>query len=329
MTEPSPDQAFHRTALVWDNHACLPMNPARNLDFLPQINRYARAGCDMVSLNIGYGEISREDHVSLARQMTTWIADHPETCRLVSAPADITRAKDDGVLGVAFDIEGAGAIAQLEDVQAFYDLGVRWMLLAYNRNNAYAGGCHDDDQGLTPAGRELIDEMQRVGMVVCCSHVGYRTLDDVLTHATKPVILSHSNPRALWDHPRNVPDALLKGVAASGGVVGVNGLKLFLGEEQTPARVCDHALYLLEVLGEDAVGFGLDYVFDLDEIDAEKKSMDQTFPPGWGYEEPVWCFDIDHWPSITRALLDRGAPHPAAEKLLGQNWLRVAEACWT
>lgn len=319
---------LHGSLFVWDNHACLPMDVARNLDYLPQIHRFARAGCNCVSLNIGYGEISRNDHIRLARQMADWIDARPTSLQRVGAVDEIRQAQQQERLAIAFDIEGAAVVADLSDVQMFYDLGVRWMSLAYNRNNQFAGGCHDEDPGLSDAGRDLVREMERVGMVVCCSHVGYRTLEDVVSIAQKPVILSHSNPRGLSNHPRNVPDDLLKAIAETGGVIGVNGLKLFLGERYDAVRVCEHALYLLDLVGDQAVGFGLDYVFDLDEIDAEKSDMAATFPEGWGYEDPVWCFDIDQWPSITDRLVKQGLSENTLKHVLGGNWLRVAAECW-
>lgn len=282
----------------------------------------------MVSINIGYGEIARAHHISLAKQMADWIDARTQSLLRVTSVEDIQVARRDQRLAVAFDIEGAAVIRDLGDVQVFYDLGVRWMSLAYNRNNPYAGGCHDDDHGLSHAGKDLVAEMERVGMTVCCSHVGYHTIEDVLHVASKPVILSHSNPRGLTDHPRNVPDALLKGIAETGGVIGVNGLKLFLGADYDAVRVCEHALYLLNLLGDRAVGFGLDYVFDREEIDAEKSGMSDTFPSGWGYEEPVRCFDTNDWPAITARLLGHGLSENTLKNVLGQNWLRVATACW-
>ena len=103
------------------------------------------------------------------------------------------------------------------------------MLLAYNLNNLAGGGCQDDDDGMTAFGHDVVREMERVGMVVCCSHTGYRTARDVLKMATKPVVFSHSNAHDIVAHPRNLPDDLVRECAQTGGVVGVNGIGLFLG----------------------------------------------------------------------------------------------------
>lgn len=122
---------------------------------------------------------------------------------------DIEQARREGKLGVFFDIEGGVAIEpDLKLLRAYYDLGVRWMLTAYNQTNRLGSGCQDEhDHGLTDFGRAVIDEMERIGMVVCCTHTGERTALDAIEYSRNPVILSHSNPRAVHDHERNVSDA--------------------------------------------------------------------------------------------------------------------------
>ncbi|MFP6688786.1 MAG: membrane dipeptidase, partial [Alphaproteobacteria bacterium] len=220
---------LHQDALVWDNHGCLPIRCDES--FLPEILRYRAAGVDMVSINVGFGDMPWQRHIEMLAHFRQWLAARPEEFVLARSVADIERAKEQGKLAVAFDIEGAGAIQdQLSLIQLYYDLGVRWMLIAYNQNNPAGGGCHDEDPGLSPFGRRMVEEMARAGMVVCCSHTGYRTTLDAIAHSPVPVILSHSNPRANWDHPRNVPDEILDACAKGGGVVGINGIGIFLGE---------------------------------------------------------------------------------------------------
>src|SRR3546814_18555044 len=84
-----------------------------------------------------------------------------------------------------------------------YALGVRWMLLAYNRNNMLGGGCQDEDIGLTAQGRRVLDEMKRVGTVLCCTHTGERTVREATAYMEQPMIFSHYHPRLIHDHPRN------------------------------------------------------------------------------------------------------------------------------
>jgi membrane dipeptidase len=134
------------------------------------------------------------------------------------------------------------------------------MLFAYNRNNAAGSGCHDEDTGLTDFGRRVIDEMNRVGMVVDCSHSGFKTTMAAMERSTAPVVFSHSNAKALVDHGRNITDAQIKACAETGGVVGINGVNLFLGEDEaSPAAVARHAAHVAELTGWEHVGLSLDF----------------------------------------------------------------------
>ncbi len=149
--------------LAWDNHGCMPLRPG-DTGFLPQLERYRTAGFDMLSLNVGIDGLPGHQTLQMLAHFRSWIAANPNDYVLASTVHDILRAKDTGKLAVAFDIEGANALnGQLTMIQLYYDLGVRWMLLAYNRNNRAAGGCHDTDSGLTEFGSEVIAEMARVG----------------------------------------------------------------------------------------------------------------------------------------------------------------------
>jgi hypothetical protein len=125
------------------------------------------------------------------------------------------------------------------------------MLLAYNRSNRVGGGCQDEDMGLTPFGRDVVQEMERLDMLVCLSHTGHRTARDVLAMAQRPVIFSHSNPATLRPYPRNIPDELIRACAETGGVVGISGIGAFLGDNDSRseiyARHIDHVVKLVGV----------------------------------------------------------------------------------
>jgi membrane dipeptidase len=317
--------------MIWDNHACLPMQLEANLAFLPQLARYRRAGVDVVSLNVGYGEMSLEEHLRLLAQMRAWILARPSQYKLVSNADDAEAVQGSGVLGVVFDVEGAAPLAgQLEMVDVLHVLGVRWLLLAYNKANPFGAGCHEAyDEGLTAAGAALLDRMARVGMTACLSHTGYRTARDALRRTTRPLVFTHSNPRALQDHPRNIPDALIIDCAETGGVIGVNGLRLFLGGEgATALRLADHIDYIAQLVGVDHVGLGLDYVFDLEGLEAEKQAMLGSFPAGLGYEAPTTCFPPEAISQLGEVLAQRGYDSAARHAVLGGNWLRIARTCW-
>ena len=315
--------------LIWDNHACLPLRPD-DLRFLPQLERHRAAGAHMVVLNVGYGDYSLENHYLMIARFQDWIADHPEQYLQVKSVADLEAARAGGRLGVAFNIEGMRAIGDdLSQIGPLYDLGVRWMLIAYNQNNLAGGGCHDEDSGLTPFGRRVIAEMERVGMVLCCSHSGYRTALEAMAAATKPVILSHSNPRALVDHPRNVPDEVMLACAATGGVMGINGVGVFLGRNDISSdNVIRHIDYAVGLIGPEHVGLGLDYVFDIEELDAALEASAGLFPEGWGYQPGIPFAAPEQLVEIRDGLLSRGYPTTDVARIMGRNWLRVAAACW-
>jgi membrane dipeptidase len=314
---------------AWDHHACMPLRP-HDESFLPQLERHRSAGFDVVTLNVGFGEQGIVEHVRMLAVLRAWLKARPEDYLLVETVDDLDRARATGRLGVCFDIEGANAVDdQPSLVELYYDLGVRWMLMAYNRNNRVGGGCQDDDTGLTPFGREVVATMERVGMVVCVSHTGHRTVRDVFDVATKPVIFSHSNAAALHAHPRNIPDDLIRACAATGGLVGINGVGIFLGandiRSETYARHVDH---VVQLVGPEHVSFALDYVFDTQELDEYLEKMRSTFPPGFGYELGARFVAPEQLAEIVAVLQGWGYDDAALTKILGGNLRRVAAATW-
>ena len=214
-------------------------------------------------------------------------------------------------------------------VEIYDRLGVRWMLIAYNKNNTLGGGCQDEDSGLTEYGRQIIDEMAKVGMVLCCSHTGYRTAREAMEYSTRPVIFSHSNPRALHDHPRNIPDDLMRRCAATGGVVNINGFGIFLGDnDNSTETLLRHIDYVAELIGTAHVGLGLDFVFDRQELDDDIRSRPDIFPPEKGYRTGVAMVEPERIPAIAEGLLNRGYTDEQVRAILFHNNFRVARQVW-
>lgn len=315
---------------VWDHHACMPLRPL-DTAFLPQLARHKAAGFDAVTLNIGFGEQGPEEHLRMLAALRHWLLARPDEYLLLQTADDVERARASGRLAVGFDIEGANAIGdQLSLIQLYHDLGVRWMLLAYNVPNRVGGGCQADDEGLTPFGRAVLAEMERVGMQVCLSHTGHRTAREVLDRATRPVIFSHSNCAAVHPHPRNIPDELIRACAATGGVVGINGVGIFLGRNdissETYARHVDH---VVQRVGPAHVSVALDYVFDTAELQAYVDRMKATFPPGLGYELGARFVPPEQLEDIVATLQGWGYGDDDLKALLGGNLLRLARTVWT
>lgn len=318
-----------RNMIVWDNHACMPLRPLDER-FVPQLERCRQAGFTAVTLNVGFGEQTLAEHMRMLAHFRRWLGERPQHYRLIEKVEDIVGAKREGQLAVCFDIEGMNAIeGQLALIQLYYDLGVRWMLIAYNNANRAGGGCQEPDAGLTDFGRLVIDEMSRVGMVLCCSHTGYRTAREAIDHSPGPIIFSHSNPRALHDHPRNIPDDLMQSCAARGGVIGINGIGIFLGaNDSSTEALVRHIDYAVQLVGDDHVGIGLDYVYDSAELDEYVQKMSAAFPNGLGYQTGVNMIEPERLPEVAEALMAKGYGADSLAKILGGNLLRVARATW-
>ena len=323
-------EALHSRSLVWDNHGCLPLELDKNLEFIPQLQRYRAAGVDVVSINTGYGEIELEDCIRVLAQMRDWITAHPEQYLLVNSVADIKQAREHSRLAVTFDLEGAAPLQrQINLVPMLYDLGVRWMLIAYNRENWAGGGCHEPDRGLTAQGKQLVDKMNEVGMVVCLSHTGYRTAMDTIDYSRQPVIFSHSNALALKKHDRNIPDELIAACAQKGGVIGINGVNIFLGSGSANVEsIADHIDYIVQLAGIDHAAIGLDYIFDETEITTVTEKMAKTFPKTAGYDAFIEVVAPENLPRLTECLLKRSYSVNDIQKILGRNLLRIAEQVW-
>ena len=320
--------ALHTDALVWDQHGCLPLRP--DPDAVEELELYRAAGVDVVSVNVGMDGTPTVDALGVLAAFRRGLRARDDRFLLVSSIADIDEAKRSGRLAVTFDLEGTEPLdGDVALVEVFYELGVRTMLIAYNRRNRAGGGCHDDPTvGLTDYGRRLLREMNRLGMLVDASHCSPQTTFDLFEHSQTPVIFSHSVPAAVKPHERNVSDEQMRACAATGGVVGINGVGLFLGDNDASTDALVRALsYAVEVVGPEHVGLGLDYVFDKEELHAYLRDGD-SFPADAGYRDDVVFASPLQLPDVTDALLELGLSQADVRRILGGNFLRVARQVW-
>lgn len=317
-------------ALLWDNHACMPLRPT-DQSFLPQLERVHAAGVDAITLNVGCSGQGIDDHVRMLGSFRHWIDAQTDKYTILRDARDVDRAKAEDKLGICFDIEGMDALGGQSDlVEIYYTLGVRWMLVTYNLANSAGGGCMTEpDEGLTEFGRTVVAEMNRVGMVPCGSHTGYRTARELIDASSGPVIFSHSNPRAMWDHPRNIPDDLIQACAKRGGVIGINGIGIFLGENDSRITTfADHVEHALALVGDDHVGIALDYVFDDEEVAQFAAANPEMFPASAGYGAGMAMIAPWQFGEIVEELTRRGIGANSLRKLLGENHLRIAREVW-
>ncbi|HKC63701.1 MAG TPA: dipeptidase [Pyrinomonadaceae bacterium] len=282
---------------------------------------------------------------------------HPNDFVMAFSAADIREAKRRGKIAALLGIEGGHAIENsLATLREFYRLGVRYMTLTWNNTNdwADAGRGEKRHNGLTDFGKEVVREMNRLGMLVDVSHVSDKTMSDVLDISTAPIVATHSSARALANQPRNIPDDLLRRIAKNGGVVQVNFYKLFLDPKAADANAERNKNPKYKALSDEIAN---KYKDDPERLAEEQDKLDAQFPlpptpisilidhidhivkvagidhVGLGADfdgaadMPEEAQDVSMLPNITYELLKRGYSEKDIRKILGENFLRVfAEA---
>ncbi len=328
--------ALHRSAIVVD--AVCPL--LRDKSY---VDWYAAGGVTVAAPTVA----STEDAATALRAIAGWkafIARNPGTVVQVASAAEMRAAKQAGTLGLLLHFQGTDPIEDdPELVHAYKALGIGVIQLCYNvRNRTGDGADERQDSGLSYFGVALIKAMNEARVIVDCAHTGVRTSLDAVEVSTRPVIVSHGNPRAIKNSQRNLPDELIKAIAGSGGVIGVVGFPAFVGDDVKPTldRFIDHIAYLGDLVGIDHVGLGIDYYLGQDPVTplAEaKRQYDSaiargiwrpgTYPPP-PHHYPDGIATPRELPNLTRRLLERGFASGDVRKVLGENWLRVYEAVW-
>lgn len=318
-----------RDTLVWDAHSGFMPHPNADLE---NLETWRQAGVNYLSIDVGFDVVDWTLCVQTIAKFRHWIAANADRFSLVSSVHDIHAAKRAGKMAITFDIEGANMLdGRIEMVEFYHRLGVRQMLFAYNRNNLAAGGCHDEDCGLTAFGRQVVEEMNRLGMFVDVTHCGHRSTMDVFAHSDRPVIFSHSNPRALWDHERNILDDQIRACAATGGLIGLCGISRFMGNDPSSTNAADGICYIADLVGPQHAALGLDYAFAVDAPEA--KGIIERHPEYWpqsqGYQSHKSRYVAPgQIVEIAECLLSRGMSEREVKGVLGENFLRLAAEIW-
>jgi membrane dipeptidase len=316
----------------------LPQSPAGPLEtpeFDAVMQERAALGVTFTSVTIASDELAGADIVQWIGAARRYFLAHPSRFVLVESAADIEAAKASGRMGVNLHFQGSNPLmGDLNLVEVYRQLGIGHMLLAYNYRNLSGDGCHEaQDGGLSQFGRELVAEMQRVGMIVDLSHTGTRTAMDAIAIATRPLIISHSNSRAVFNHDRNVPDELVRAVAATGGVIGVNGVGLFLSAARhdiSAQAIAAHAQHFADLVGPQHVGIGLDAVPDVRTFLEQfaRRNASRYRVGGYLQSKTPQFAGPQVIPELATLLLTRGWSPQDVRGLLGQNWLRVMKVSW-
>jgi len=247
---------------------------------------------------------------------------------LCRSGVEIDAALADGRIALVAALEGTPGIGvDVELFGVFHRLGVRMVSFTHWSRALLADGTADEDAGsrLPRAGVRAVAELERLGILLDVSHLAAPAVDHVLELATKTIVASHSSARVLCEHHRNLSDEHLRAIAATGGVIGVNVLPIFIdAQNPTIDRVVDHLEHMASVAGIDHVGLGPDFLRPY--MDALYPQYDTFLDPSLGVDMkavvPGLATTRD-LPNLTERLVARGWREEDVRKVLGENWLRV------
>ena len=316
-------------SLVWD--MTMPWGPAyAGYDTI--LPSFHQGGVDVISLTVmgqeeGFAGTLR--HLASVNRAIDQRGDRVLRCRTVD---EIGKARAAGKLALIYNLQETLQFEhRIEHIALFYELGVRHALLAYNAKNFVGDGCAErTDEGLSRWGVAVVREMNRVGMLVDGTHSGHRTTMEAMEVSERPFIFSHCNAYGVVPHYRNIKDDQIKACAATGGVIGVNGLGEFLHDHEARSKsLFRHIDYMVELVGPEHVGLGLDYVADHEAFWDWVEANDFMWPLAPGIERTRSKFAQPGQVVELVALMQRaGYDEPTIRNILGLNWNRVAGAVW-
>ena len=303
------------------------------------LQKYKDSGINVFHIAVGVG--GRDAYLSTLRFISAWnafLANHDEGLMRVDSAADLERVNSSGKVGVLLGVQNAEHFQSPDDVDFFRSLGQRVSQLTYNSRNLIGNGSTERrDDGLSDFGVAIVGRMNKVGMAVDVSHCGDRTTLDAFEVSKKPVLITHSNCRALVPgHPRLKTDEAIKKMAASGGVMGITGVRMFVRSEEptTIEHVLDHFDHVAKLVGVEHLGLGSD--MDLDGYDdlppEENKRLRAAYKDSYGFREKIDIEGLDHPQRVfdlTEGLIRRKYSDQNIELILGGNFKRVLAQIWT
>lgn len=261
---------------------------------------------------------------------------HADLISQVYIADDILKAKREGKTGIILGWQNTSAIEdRIEYLELFHELGIRIIQMTYNTQNWVGSGCYESrDSGLSDFGRDVVAEMNRLGILCDLSHVGPKTSEDVILASKQRVAYSHCLPAGLKAHPRNKSDAQIRFISDKGGFVGVTMFPPFLknGPASTVADYVEAMEYVINIAGEDVVGVGTDFTQGYG-----KPFFDWiTHDKGFGRKltdfgeviNPEGFREIGDFPNLTAAMEQRGWSTRRIEKVMGGNWLQLLKDVW-
>lgn len=331
--------ALYKNAVVIDS-LCSPIDltPPLKADDLAAVGQ-----CGITAVNCTVSQNTFEDTVDNISGFEELIDQHPEAFLIIRRHSDIARAKRENKVGIMFGFQYTSFLEQdPERIDIFRRLGVRIMQITYNNRSTFGDGCLEPgNAGLSKAGIAAIKKMNERGVAVDLSHSGYRTTSEGITQSTKPVLITHAGCAAVYAHPRNKPDEILKSLADHGGYFGVYLMPYVVASPTVPTRehVLDHVVHAINVCGTDHVGIGSDGSIQKTVLTAEQKTAfdkdiarrKQLGIGAPGEDRYPYVPDLngpDHMQVISVELAKRGQPSSVIEKVLGANFQRVIGDIW-
>jgi membrane dipeptidase len=264
-------------------------------------------------------------HEAILEWIAGWnrlLSNRPDCFLRVDSARDLERVRTEGKAGILIGFQNSDHFRSVEDVERFHAIGQRVSQLTYNGRNRIGCGCHESqDTGLTPYGAQILEAMNRSGMAVDVSHCSERTCLDAFAASRKPVLVTHSNCRALAAHPRCKSDEVIRAMAERGGVMGITFVAAFVSSRQpaTVEDVLDHFDRVARLAGVEHVGLGSDV--DLDARDPRTGRVRLLYQVR-GLTPARRVFDL------TEGLIRRGYSDHAIELILGGNFQRTLGEIW-
>jgi membrane dipeptidase len=311
----------------------------RPSDFTPaELLRFLDSGISVFHIATGVG--GTDAYTNVLTFLGLWngfLAHHHDRLMRIDSPQSLDAAKASKKVGVLLGIQNSQHFRTANDVEFFHSLGQRVSQLTYNSRNMIGNGSTERrDDGISDFGVSVVARMNKVGMAVDVSHCGDRTTLDAFEVSTSPVLITHSNCRALVpDHPRCKTDEAIRRMAARGGVMGITGVRMFVktSEPTTIEHMLDHYDHVRKLVGVQHLGLGSD--IDLDGYDdlspEEQKSLRSNYKDSYGFRDKIDIEGVDHPKRVfdlTEGLIRRGYSDTEIRGVLGDNFRRVLKQIW-
>ena len=302
------------------------------------IQPFKESGINVIHPAVGMGGPNAyENTLKFFASWNAFIANHDAHFIRIDSAVDLDRVKRSGKLGILLGLQNSDHFRRPDDVDFFRGLGQRVSQLTYNSRNLIGNGSTERrDEGISDFGVAIVERMNKVGMAVDVSHCGDRTTLDAFEVSKKPVLITHSNARALvGDHPRCKTDEAIKKVGAAGSVMGITGVRMFVktDEPTTIEHLLDHYDHVRKLIGPEHLGVGSDIdLYGYDKMPPElNKQLRAGYKGSYGFRDKIDIEGVDHPKrmfDLTEGLIRRKYTDADIRGILGGNFARVLKQIW-